>query len=595
MDIEVVNYIKQARQHGLHDNEIKQNLLNTGWEAEIVEASFTYVKALDSKEAETTIVHPSTQPAKTPTTQPVASPAAVTATPDAESATNQTPVVVIKKHSRVVPAIFAAVVIILILAGGAYAYVNFIANNPTATWTKFWMLPKPQVYSNQFSLTYKDSIGSLATGTGSSLLPFNSFTFGMNGNYSLNAADIKNPSSYGNFTFNFMGDSGISFNSPIEYTIVNNALYLHISKSPLLAKYAAEYFPSKTVDWLKIDLSQGDQQFSVSGTSTQSAQNLKLLNDLKPIWTKNQIITITKNLGSEKVSGVDTFHYSNALDTKALTTAVNQSIDVIAKDSTQADLTATTTAEAKLAAATLIGKLSLSNFEMWLGKSDSELYRIKFDAKFPSFISLAASTGIGQAQSESRDAKRLADMRQMGSALELYYNDNGGYPASTSDGKPVSSLAPTYIDVLPTTPEPADGTCTEYYNTYWYSTSGTPFASNGQTVYPSYTFTSCLGSDFDGYLPGIVQISPTGISNISCSGTKSQCTSGAPELTEEGRLQKQLEALTATAEITFDSTYSNYNKINAITAPANAISLTDLIGNPFGGTSSSTDNTGLMQ
>ena len=34
LEQEVVDYISQAQKHGLSDFEIKQNLLNAGWEAE---------------------------------------------------------------------------------------------------------------------------------------------------------------------------------------------------------------------------------------------------------------------------------------------------------------------------------------------------------------------------------------------------------------------------------------------------------------------------------------------------------------------------------------------------------------------------------
>jgi len=37
--------------------------------------------------------------------------------------------------------------------------------------------------------------------------------------------------------------------------------------------------------------------------------------------------------------------------------------------------------------------------------------------------------GLNSARSKSRDTKRIAELKQMMSALELYYSDNGHYPA----------------------------------------------------------------------------------------------------------------------------------------------------------------------
>ena len=41
---------------------------------------------------------------------------------------------------------------------------------------------------------------------------------------------------------------------------------------------------------------------------------------------------------------------------------------------------------------------------------------------------------FNNARQKARDAKRLADMKQIRTALEMYYNDNGSYPDSDYDG-----------------------------------------------------------------------------------------------------------------------------------------------------------------
>src|SRR5436853_5053100 len=71
-------------------------------------------------------------------------------------------------------------------------------------------------------------------------------------------------------------------------------------------------------------------------------------------------------------------------------------------------------------------------------------------------IGLLASVvllSLNSARAKSRDAKRLADIRQLVSALELYFNDKGGY--APTEG----ALVPNYIGLLPTAPTPADNTC----------------------------------------------------------------------------------------------------------------------------------------
>jgi len=51
-------------------------------------------------------------------------------------------------------------------------------------------------------------------------------------------------------------------------------------------------------------------------------------------------------------------------------------------------------------------------------------------------IGLLASiimVALGKARAKARDARRLSDMRQIQSALEMYYSENGAYPGNTDN------------------------------------------------------------------------------------------------------------------------------------------------------------------
>lgn len=128
-------------------------------------------------------------------------------------------------------------------------------------------------------------------------------------------------------------------------------------------------------------------------------------------------------------------------------------------------------------------------------------------------IGLLASVvllALNSARQKSRDAKRLADMRQLASALELYFNDNSSYPTSAAIGvlsnTTAPGLSPKYIGLIPTAPAPADpgcGTGVAGGNDYWY---------NGTNVTgASYTMTFCLGGITGGYGAGTRTLTPAGI------------------------------------------------------------------------------------
>ena len=50
---------------------------------------------------------------------------------------------------------------------------------------------------------------------------------------------------------------------------------------------------------------------------------------------------------------------------------------------------------------------------------------------------------LNNARAKSRDAKRVADIKQMQTALELYFNDKQSYPTSSEMVSSISSYDPT--------------------------------------------------------------------------------------------------------------------------------------------------------
>ncbi len=75
---------------------------------------------------------------------------------------------------------------------------------------------------------------------------------------------------------------------------------------------------------------------------------------------------------------------------------------------------------------------------------------------------------LNSARGKSRDAKRVANVRQIMTGLELFYNDNGRYPTVSAgntptpgDGAPAFS---TYLSLYP--PQPIGGACVNTVHTY---------------------------------------------------------------------------------------------------------------------------------
>jgi type II secretion system protein G len=83
-------------------------------------------------------------------------------------------------------------------------------------------------------------------------------------------------------------------------------------------------------------------------------------------------------------------------------------------------------------------------------------------------LATLATVTLSSARSKARDARRVSDVKQIQTALELWYNDVGSYP--TTSGAPAGSYPTansaffngntTYMAKVPGNPSPYnDGTC----------------------------------------------------------------------------------------------------------------------------------------
>lgn len=131
-------------------------------------------------------------------------------------------------------------------------------------------------------------------------------------------------------------------------------------------------------------------------------------------------------------------------------------------------------------------------------------------------MSTIAVVALNGARQKSRDTKRVADVRQMLMSLELYNNDNNGYPV---EGTPVELGQGEYAalclggfkdvcdpgeqvfqGILPSAPTPWDGNCSEAENQYMYSTPSGEFQIE-----------FCLGAGVGQLTAGTHTATPSGI------------------------------------------------------------------------------------
>jgi general secretion pathway protein G len=152
-----------------------------------------------------------------------------------------------------------------------------------------------------------------------------------------------------------------------------------------------------------------------------------------------------------------------------------------------------------------------------------------------SIIALLASivlVALNNSRAKARDARRVSDMRQLATAMELFYGDLNSYPTTTagvgagvtgvfSGGSPctpgtagcVNYLIPNYVSKIPTSPAPADSTvCGQAYGSAGLIGNDYQFLStSANNTTSTYQITFCLGAKTGLYSAGVHTLTPSGI------------------------------------------------------------------------------------
>jgi len=101
-------------------------------------------------------------------------------------------------------------------------------------------------------------------------------------------------------------------------------------------------------------------------------------------------------------------------------------------------------------------------------------------------LSSVVLASLNSARLKARDARRTADIKQLQTALELYFDSNRAYPSALTDLTSGGFIPAVSVDPLNTTT-----------HVYTYS------ANTGGTTY-------CLTADFEGTAPTSASACPTG-------------------------------------------------------------------------------------
>lgn len=117
-----------------------------------------------------------------------------------------------------------------------------------------------------------------------------------------------------------------------------------------------------------------------------------------------------------------------------------------------------------------------------------------------SILAVSSIVTLNNNRANSRDTKRLADVKQIQTALRMYYNDYKTYPTTAEWGTRLATGSNVYLEAIPQAPAVSEGACGTSSQAYIYE-------SDGKT----YSLKFCTGNKVGDFVAGLKEASPSGI------------------------------------------------------------------------------------
>ncbi len=333
-----------------------------------------------------------------------------------EMQVNTNPEIVAPNKSRSVKLI-GAVLLLLALAGGAYAYIF----SPSRVWSKFvaGSAMRQDSMKSSFLFSYSDSEdekSELAEPEASWLKNVN---FSLAGNGYQSSKDLNNPQLDMNFTYK-LGSGNSNFSTGMRVLMLNRNIYLNIQDNPLFMALGGMAQDGKKYDWVKMDI-EAMQKMAEEENPDKPKMDFdfqKQVLEYQQVLSKHMpgVVTTEKFLGREKISGVQTLHFKNKVDGEKMQNLVNE---LFAAMLNQVSQNTEVSAEEKEKAKKTFGQVmqvvgekgKILNLETWVGAKDGKLYKLKLESNAPSLKSLLSSQNNNSDSSLSPEEEVLAAFR----------------------------------------------------------------------------------------------------------------------------------------------------------------------------------------
>ena len=297
--------------------------------------------------------------------------------------------------------------------------------------------------------------------------------------------------------------AGDMFSLGAKTMSVNNTLYFNIDRIPIIFSMFMDLSDIKD-KWVKYDV---DKPLETTLDLPEFDKNKReeITEKITEILEEDiyKIFEVREDFGVESLDDVDgkVFHYEIGFDrvnTELLLNRIKNEVDSEWKDGFDDML--------EEMDGKFWNEVEKRSFDVWIGKKDYYLKKVEFKTSF--------ENPLDQASGSSQDARRISDIKQIQTGLEMYFNDANSYPISpdpvvlgVGNLKSICFSATSATGFLA---NPND--CSS--NIYMRSMPSDP--GGGQYLYQSfdgksYTIDFVINSNVAGFEAGMLSASPSGL------------------------------------------------------------------------------------
>jgi len=372
---QLVDYIKKAKEAGQSDDQGRALLYKSGWtEAEVSEA----FAAVNQPQAQP---QPQPQPQPGPAGTPVSQPK-VEVKPQVQPQAVQSNMPQVKK-SHTALKLLMVLIIVVVLGGVGYFVAGQYINLP---WNP--LRPAPTTVIDKMTTNMKTVKSSHTAIKGEvDALDANKASLGklsldINGDSDM--TDANNPKA--NFTFStsvtLPGAASSLADASIRATIIGNTFYIKINSIKIPTNYLS---PSIDISqfagkWLKIDQNSITALAQAQGQAIALPQtgNSALTKQIQDLISSENMLSVTKQLADQTVSGQSTYHCLITISKDKLKDLVTKIMALLqTQNSASSNSLAINIAGAFVNS--FVDAVGDINMEMWIGKKDYLLYRSNVD------------------------------------------------------------------------------------------------------------------------------------------------------------------------------------------------------------------------